>query len=194
VWPAFSEHHYLHNLNPMALCYVAVDGPGHLLGFVSAIPQPSTFGGYWREHRLVVLPEARDRGIGVALSEWLGEQALASGHRYFSRTRNAVVASARDRSPQWRRTRHTESRATDGHRRMKRIELAGVRSWGHEYVGRCNTFSLVCGHCGRRFWAARSHAKTCSVACRVAAHRASDGADRARASEGSNPARASGGQ
>ena len=170
VWPAFAPHHYLHNLNGCSICYIAVDAKGDLLGFVSAIPQPSRSGGYWREHRLVVIPGHRGRGIGSALSHWLGEQSLASGHRYFSRTRNKRVAAARDASSLWRRVRHTEIRH-DGHSRMRQIDIQLAHSTGHEYVGRSNTFRLRCQRCGLLFTAARRHAKHCSGACRVAAHR-----------------------
>ena len=131
---------------------------------------PARFGGYWREHRLVVLPQWRGRGIGVALSEWLGEQTLASGSRHFSRTRNGTVAAARDHFALWRRVRHTESRERDGNRGLVHIELAGQRSIGHEYIGSAER-RASCRQCGRLFPTTRSHACYCDVACRVAAHR-----------------------
>lgn len=170
VWPAFKAHHYLPTHSHSAKCYIAVDADGSLLGFVSTIPQPSRFGGFWREHRLVVLPAARGRGIGVMLSEWLGEQALASGHRYMSRTRNETVAAARDRSPKWRRLKHIKPRTdTQG---WERITMQRHHSHGHEFLGCPGSFRLPCRWCGRLFLSHRSHARYCDGACRVAAHRA----------------------
>lgn len=172
VWPIFAPYHYLpEHSRCTGNRYICVGAEGALVGFVSAIAMPARWGHLMREHRLVVLPEFRGQGIGRALSEWMGEAALASGHRYYSRTRNLTVAAARDRSPRWVRTDHTNPRQRDGHRRLSHIPLVGVASVGHRYIGAGERRNR-CAQCGRWFTTRRAHARYCDVACRVAAHRA----------------------
>ena len=106
--------------------------------------------------------------------------------RYFSRTRNGTIAAARDRSPLWRRVRHTESRERDGNRGLVHIELAGHRSTGHEYIG-SGQRRASCRQCGRLFPTARSHARYCDGACRVAAHRLRSSVNQGAASWPAHP-------
>ena len=63
VWPRFEPHHYLSGeLNPAARCFVArvapdAEGGGAVVGFVARMSQMGSTS--WREHRTVVLPQAR---------------------------------------------------------------------------------------------------------------------------------------
>ncbi|KQX65789.1 hypothetical protein ASD06_09290 [Angustibacter sp. Root456] len=105
------------------------------VAFDATIPFKGACGrGKWQESRLVVLPHFRGRGIGIALSEWVGEYHRSRGERMYSTTRNWQLGQVRDRSPRWRPTRWNgaaraveHSHSVPGH--------SGVIRYCHEYVG-----------------------------------------------------------
>jgi energy-coupling factor transporter ATP-binding protein EcfA2 len=144
VWSAFSPHHYLSDsLNASSRCWLALwnNSP---IGFTSAIAHPSgTVKNAWREHRTVVLPDYQGLGIGVRLSDALGEMFLEQGARFFSKTAHPRMGQYRDSSPLWRPTSKNRSKRLDYKSvtaNMKEFNRAGKQAsrfcWAHEYVGK----------------------------------------------------------
>ena len=103
-WGLFAPYHYLsHSINPAARCYVAT-WEGKLVGFSAVLPFPSAIKHAWRGHRTVVFPKFQGMGIGVRLSDAMGEILLAKGKRYFSRTAHPRMGQYRENSALWRAT------------------------------------------------------------------------------------------
>lgn len=144
IWPRFRPHHYLSGrLNPSARCWVAVWN-GQAIGFASALAFPNgNFKNAWREHRTVVLPEYQGLGIGVRISDALGEMFLKESFRYFSKTAHPRLGSYRENSPRWRATsKNKKARpdyASDRPYKTKEHKTKKVHSlrvcFSHEYVG-----------------------------------------------------------
>lgn len=142
AWPVFAAHHYLSaSLNPSARCWLAV-WEGRLVGFASALPFPNgNFKNGWREHRTVVLPDYQGLGIGVRLSDVVGQIFVDAGCRYFSKTVHPRMGAYREESPLWRATSknrkargdYSEARKTkeDGHK----MKHASRVAFSHEYIG-----------------------------------------------------------
>jgi GNAT superfamily N-acetyltransferase len=101
----FRHHHYLnYDINRGARCWITT-WKGIPVGFSSAIAFPSgTVRNAWREHRTVVLPEFQGLGIGVRISDTVGEMFLSQGCRYFSKTSHPRMGEYRNRSPLWKAT------------------------------------------------------------------------------------------
>lgn len=141
-WTAFRQHHYLDgNINKGSRCWIARWGQ-RSVGFVSIIAFPNgNFKNAWRGHRTVVLPDFQGLGIGVRISDAVGEILLRSGARYFSKTAHPRMGAYRDNSPLWRPTSKNKKSRPDyatsagkkeaGHyaRHIERL------CWSHEYVG-----------------------------------------------------------
>lgn len=103
AWAMFSQHHYLSaDIHKAAQCWIAIWG-GTVVGFASTIPFPSgSFKNAWRGHRTVVLPDFQGLGIGVRISDAIGEIYKAHGRRYFSKTGNIRLGEYRNYSKKWR--------------------------------------------------------------------------------------------
>lgn len=152
AWQLFHRHHYLSDaLNPAATCMVAVVDDT-VVGFTAALPFPNgNLRNAWREHRTVVLPDFQGLGIGMRLSDWVGDHMLNQGRRYFSRTAHPRMGAYRDASPLWRKTSNNkvaqgrvvdrgEGAADDKLRRQRTgwdaWDFDDHRvAWSHEYVG-----------------------------------------------------------
>lgn len=145
-WPIFRPHHYLdENLNKSARCWLAV-WDGVAVGFSSIITLPN---GYlkkaWREHRTVVLPDYQGLGIGVRISDAVGEIVLSEGGRFFSKTSNHRMGNYRNANPRWRPTSKNQKARPDyaadnptkesGYRRRHIERLC----FSHEYLGALTT-------------------------------------------------------
>lgn len=142
-WSAFRAHHYLSgDISRSSRCWLAVMD-GEPVGFVAVLAFPNgNFKHGWREHRLVVLPDFQGLGIGMRLSEAVGEIITMDGGRYFSKTAHPRMIDYRDRSIAWRATSknrrarpdyapHLKTKE-DGHKGRHAIRVCG----SHEYVGR----------------------------------------------------------
>lgn len=142
IWPWFRDHHYLSaDINNSARCWIAV-WDGEPVGFASilAFPRAGLKHG-WREHRTVVLPELQGLGLGVRISDAVGEIVLAEGGRYFSKTASDRMGGYRNASPSWRATtRNGQCRPDykagrgskeDGHK----LAHASRVCFSHEYIG-----------------------------------------------------------
>lgn len=105
AWATFRHHHYLDsNINRSARCWVATWG-GVLVGFASALAFPNkNLRNSWRGHRTVILPDYQGLGLGVRLSDAIGEMFVREGNRYFSKTSHPRMGEYRERSPLWKGT------------------------------------------------------------------------------------------
>lgn len=142
AWALFSKHHYLSgNINKSSRCWIAT-WEGVAVGFASVIAFPNgNFKNAWREHRTVVLPDFQGLGIGVRISDCVGEIIKSLGGRYFSKTSNFRMGGYRENSDKWRATSKNKRDRKDystqrntkeknyKHKHMNRI------CFSHEYVG-----------------------------------------------------------
>lgn len=143
AWAMFRQHHYLDaNINQSARCWLAT-WDGVAVGFTALIALPN---GYmtkaWREHRTVVLPDYQGLGLGVRISDAVGEMVLSEGGRFFSKTSNHRMGEYRNASPFWRPTAKNQKARPDyaadnptkesGYRRRHIERLC----YSHEYLGR----------------------------------------------------------
>ncbi len=102
AWSVFRGHHYLTDQlsknTRIWLAYVTLDGIERLAGFVSIVPLVGSIKtpqgrrprrGWWRGHRIVVLPDYQGLGIGSRMVELVAEELWRrEGKRY------SVVTSA----------------------------------------------------------------------------------------------------
>lgn len=142
AWPIFRPHHYLDgNLNKSSRCWVALWN-GVMVGFVAIIAMPNgNFKKAWRGHRTVVLPDFQGLGIGVRISDAIGEIVLSEGGRYFSKTANYRMGEYREASPNWRATSKNRKARPDydsdrptKEANHKHLHISRV-CFSHEYVG-----------------------------------------------------------
>lgn len=105
AWEMFRNHHYLTgDINRSSRCWIAV-WHGEPVGFSSVVPLPSgTLKNAWRGHRTVILPDYQGLGIGVRLSDTMGEIHIQEGKRYFSKTAHRRLGEYREASPKWQAT------------------------------------------------------------------------------------------
>jgi hypothetical protein len=60
-----------------------------------------------REHRLVVIPEVQGMGIGIALSEFMGEHYTGRNYKYYCKTSHPKLGLYRNKHPEkWKATPH----------------------------------------------------------------------------------------
>lgn len=107
AWRIFRGHHYLSaDINTSAHCYVASIGDLPV-AFAAALkfPHPDRKD-IWRGHRTVVLPDYQGLGIGMKLSDLIGEHYYRQGFCYRSTTSHPAMIEYRKKSPHWRLTRN----------------------------------------------------------------------------------------
>lgn len=137
AWPTFSKHHYLSkNLNKSAKHWICF-WQSNVVGFASAMTMPSgTVKNAYRGHRTVVLPDFQGLGIGMALSDSIGEIHLTEGKRYFSKTTHPKMGQYRNNSLLWRATsKNMRTRNPKGKNKNIRWQPRKVFSYSHEYIG-----------------------------------------------------------
>lgn len=142
AWALFRDHHYLSgDINPSARCWLATwdDRP---VGFTAALAYP--VGGMkncYRGHRTVVLPDYQGLGIGVRLSDCVGEILTRAGYRYFSKTSHRRMGEYRNASDKWRPTaknmmvRKDYKSDTPTKESGHKLRHADRFCYSHEYVG-----------------------------------------------------------
>lgn len=142
-WGYFSKHHYLTDeLNIACRAFIAV-WDSVVVGFNSVLTLPSgTLKNAYRGHRLVVSPDYQGLGIGISLSECVGEIYLRDGKRLFTKTANAKLGRYRNNSPKWRPTSHSQMarrdvkpHSTRNHLGIFNHALAHRVCFTHEYIG-----------------------------------------------------------
>lgn len=154
AWAMFRQHHYLTgDINKSARCWLAIWN-GQPVGFSSVIAFPSgTVRRGFRGHRTVILPDFQGLGIGVRLSDAMGEIYVSAGNRYFSKTAHPRLGEYREASPKWRPTAHNKQDRGDYDRLYEGNHLPNPRSnkgkyskdlkdkhkgrvcYAHEYIG-----------------------------------------------------------
>jgi len=134
AWGLFSSHHYLSaDINKSARCWVAV-WDGRPIGFASVIAFPNgNIKNAWRGHRTVVLPDYQGLGIGVRISDAVGEIITNEGGRYFSKTANFRMGEYRNNSPVWRATSKNGMARKDYAANRKTKES----NYKHKHIARC---------------------------------------------------------
>lgn len=149
TWKMFCNHHYLSgNINISSRCWVAI-WEGTIVGFTAVITLPSgTLKNSWKGHRTVILPDFQGLGLGVRLSDAIGEIHIQNGLRYFSKTGHQRLGEYRNTSKNWRPTTHNmEDRSRQYARSIKNkpntfyskelMERHANRiCYCHEYVGK----------------------------------------------------------
>lgn len=150
AWDMFKKHHYLsEDIHKGATCYMAImnNVPVAFIGLLS-LPGRDVRNA-WREHRVCVLPDFQGMGIGNAFSEFIAEEYIKTGRRYFSKTSNPRMGEHRNKSKVWRPTvNNMKSRASyiksDGTTRCstgygmtdEMIRIHSMRiCFSHEYIG-----------------------------------------------------------
>jgi GNAT superfamily N-acetyltransferase len=137
-WRLFRHHHYLSGeLNRRARCFSARVA-GRPAAFAAVLIHPDRYGGFWREHRVVCLPDFQGVGIGNALSEFVASMFVATRKRYMSITSHPGMIRHRVRSPRWIMYRAPSlGRKNDGRIRsgLDRTASLGRRTAGFRYVG-----------------------------------------------------------
>lgn len=136
AWAIFRNHHYLtENINKSAKYWLCLWG-SNIVGFTSALSMPSgTIKNAYREHRTVVLPDYQGLGIGVRISDAIGEMHIKEGKRYFSKTTHPRMGNYRNNSPLWRPTSKNMIKRTDS-KGNNRWKIREVYSYSHEYIGK----------------------------------------------------------
>ena len=90
----------------------------------------------WRGHRTVVLPDFQGMGIGVRISEAVGEVLLENGCRYFSKTIHPKMGASRENSSKWKPTsKNRKIRRDYGEHSNFAWETRKIASFSHEYIG-----------------------------------------------------------
>ena len=136
AWDIFRNHHYLtSNISKSTQNFLFTwnDNP---VGFVSIIPFPTShWKNAWREHRVVVLPDFQGLGIGVRISDAVGELCIQSGRKYFSKTGHPRMGFYRNASPLWRATSRNN---------QARKEYANLNSEFYAYLNQKLHAQRVC--------------------------------------------------
>ena len=142
-WKIFKHHHYLTSeINPSSEMFLAT-WDNNPVGFASCIAMPSgTLKNAWRGHRTVILPDYQGMGIGVRLSDWMGERAISLGRRYFSKTAHPSMGEYRDRSNLWKPTSKNHKLRSDVNgsknknlKEMNKTLRENKLCYSHEYIG-----------------------------------------------------------
>lgn len=138
AWAMFRKHHYLtgdinHSSSHWIVCWGS-----DVIGFTSAIAMPSgTLKNSYRGHRTVLLPDFQGLGLGVRVSDALGEIFLSRGKRFFSKTPHPRMGEYRNKSKLWRPTsKNMITRSESGANKNLKWEVRKVFSYSHEYVGK----------------------------------------------------------
>lgn len=105
IWRAFRQHHYLSaELNRASKIYT-VYWDEVLVAMSAYLPFPSGVIKWgWRNHRLVVLPDYQNLGIGTKVLEFIGNKFIEQGKKYFERSSHLRLHSYMEHSPLWKAT------------------------------------------------------------------------------------------
>jgi ABC-type arginine transport system ATPase subunit len=142
AWGLFRQHHYLSTeIATPARCYVASVN-GRAAAFVAVLSYPGRES-YWREHRVVCLPDFQGVGIGNALSEFVASMYRATGWRYNSITSHPGMIAHRNRSRNWKMYRQPNNHITTAgnptRQKFNRTLSVSRMTAGFWYVGPVHT-------------------------------------------------------
>jgi GNAT superfamily N-acetyltransferase/ABC-type ATPase involved in cell division len=137
LWKVFSQHHYMsEDLSRACRAWLATWN-GIPIGFSSSLPMPSgTTKNAWREHRTVVLPDYQGLGIGVRISNAIGQIHKDEGRKFYSKTAHPRMGQYRDNSPLWRGTKHNHKSKSYTNKNMTNWNTRkNTFLYSHEYMG-----------------------------------------------------------
>jgi GNAT superfamily N-acetyltransferase len=155
-WVRFKNHHYLTAAISKSCHSYIVLWQGRPVGFSAIIHGCSRYiHTYWRESRLVVLPEFQGMGIGFRVSEAIAGIYTEEGKRFFSKTAHPALGEKREVSPKWRPTstnkvmrksyidKDGNPRDSKGYGKTKDalIRDANRVCYSHEFIGGRDVFS-----------------------------------------------------
>lgn len=135
-WVYFEKHHYLDSkLSKSSHCYVAKIG-NKKVGFLAIMHGTGgSIPTYWRESRLVVLPEFQGLGIGKTLSDTIAQEYFNRGLRYFSKTAHSALGEYRESSTLWKPTSKNKKKRLD--------YLAKMSDTSSDYIGKFKKETLL---------------------------------------------------
>lgn len=142
LWGLFSKHHYIDvDMNKASDVYTAY-WDDTLVGMSAVLPLPS---GHiktaFREHRLVVLPEYQGLGLGMRISNAIGQLYKDEGKLFYSKTAHPKVGEYREASALWKPSSKNKSvqKSTDSNSgKMKTWKIITDKlMYAHQYVGDC---------------------------------------------------------
>jgi hypothetical protein len=141
-WNIFKHHHYMTSEINFASEMFLTTWDGIPVGFSACLAMPSgTLKNAWRGHRTVILPDYQGLGIGVRISNWMGERSISLGRRYFSKTAHPRMGQYRDNSSLWKPTSKNHHSRNDIHGKNKNYhemnKTLRTNKWcySHEYIG-----------------------------------------------------------
>lgn len=108
AWKLFHQHHYLSatlaNSSRIFLGYVTLDDDEERLAAFMALMPCAGHRGWWRAHRLVVLPDFQGLGIGNRFQEAIAEQLWTGERKRYRVTSSApgLIHHARKHPDVWR--------------------------------------------------------------------------------------------
>ena len=107
TWEKYKKYHYLSsgilNNGEYWELFTMCENTPLAIGYIVITPLPLKDFRAKREHRLVILPEVQGMGIGIALSEFMGEMYTRNGYRYYCKTSHPKLGLYRDKHPEkWR--------------------------------------------------------------------------------------------
>lgn len=121
-WGYFSKHHYLTTDIHLACRAFIATWDSVVVAFNAVLPLPSgSLKNAYREHRLVVSPDYQGLGIGISMSECIGDLLKKEGKRLYTKTANAKLGRYRNNSTKWRNT------AFNGKDRVKELDVINKR-------------------------------------------------------------------
>lgn len=147
-WDFFKKYHYLDSTMSKAThCYVAFIEKKPI-AFASIIHGTSwQIPSYWRESRVVVLPEFQGFGIGTKFTDEIAQFYKSKGFRYFSKTAHPNLGEHREKSVLWKPTTQNKKIRKDylnkdgtvrnnEHWKGKTLVRDSQRTcYSHEYIG-----------------------------------------------------------
>ena len=150
-WVYFKKHHYLSSsISKSCHCYTGYFFNQQICFSAIIHGCGRDIKSYWRESRLVVIPEFQGLGIGVRFSEAVAEEYTKRGLRFFSKTAHPAMGEYRNNHPEkWRATstnmkKRTSYLKTDGTPRLSKGYGKTKKSilrdynrvcYSHEYIG-----------------------------------------------------------
>ena len=114
-WKLFGKYHYLsHSHNNAARVFIATIND-EVCGFESVLnlPHPKVKN-FKMEHRLVILPDYQGIGLGLKISNLVGEILNKEGKRFISTTSSPALIFARKKDTHWRCTNYGRGKAYGG--------------------------------------------------------------------------------
>lgn len=144
IWRVFRGHHYLtQEMNKGATVYLLYWGDT-LVGFNSFLNMPSGTNKYcYRTHRLVILPDYQNLGLGTKFEEFMGEYFIGRGEKMFLRTTHLRLGKHCNESNKWistatncvkRTNANEDNKNTTQGAKYKKIDDTRI-AYSFEYVG-----------------------------------------------------------